>query len=47
MSDQVVLDVWLNDYPVVPLFLSETRELAQEFERTHPGVRIEVRGSTT
>ncbi|GHG38560.1 extracellular solute-binding protein [Streptomyces zaomyceticus] len=44
MSDQVVLDVWLNDYPVVPLFLSETRELAAEFERTHPGVRVQVRG---
>ncbi|RPK24638.1 sn-glycerol-3-phosphate-binding periplasmic protein UgpB precursor [Streptomyces sp. ADI91-18] len=44
MTDEVVLDVWLNDYPVVPLFLSETRSLAEEFGRTHPGVRVEVRG---
>ncbi|MTE22519.1 extracellular solute-binding protein [Streptomyces sp. TRM43335] len=44
MTDEVVLDVWLNDYPVVPLFLSETRKLAEEFGRTHPGVRVEVRG---
>ncbi|MCY0942933.1 extracellular solute-binding protein [Streptomyces antarcticus] len=44
MTDEVVLDVWLNDYPVVPLFLSETRKLAEAFGRTHPGIRVEVRG---
>ncbi|MFJ9810804.1 extracellular solute-binding protein [Streptomyces sp. NPDC101158] len=44
MPDQVVIEVWLNDYPVVPLFIGETRKLAEEFGRTHPGVRVEVRG---
>ncbi|MFJ9829549.1 extracellular solute-binding protein [Streptomyces sp. NPDC101160] len=44
MTDAVVLEVWLNDYPVVPLFIDETRKLAEEFGRTHPGVRVEVRG---
>ncbi|MER5994088.1 extracellular solute-binding protein [Streptomyces viridosporus] len=44
MTDEVVLEVWLNDYPVVPQFIGETRKLAEEFGRTHPGVRVEVRG---
>lgn len=44
MTDEVVLEVWLNDYPVVPLFIGETRKLAEEFSRTHPGVRVEVHG---
>lgn len=43
-SDKIVIKVWLNDYPVVPLFLTETTELARRFSERHPRYEIEVRG---
>ncbi|MCW2877885.1 MAG: ugpB [Sphaerisporangium sp.] len=43
-SDTVVIDVWLNDYPVVPLFLRETKELAGRFSRAHPRYQVNVEG---
>ncbi|GAA0400279.1 ABC transporter substrate-binding protein [Microbispora corallina] len=42
--EKVVVRVWLNDYPVVPLFLTETKELARRFGEAHPEYEIEVRG---
>ncbi|MBB5920852.1 sn-glycerol 3-phosphate transport system substrate-binding protein [Actinoalloteichus hoggarensis] len=40
----VVIEVWLNDYPVVPLFLDETRALAERFTARHPEYRVVVHG---
>ena len=41
---KVVIDVWLNDYPVVPFFLTETRELAAKFNAAHPRYYVNVVG---
>lgn len=41
---QIVIDVWLNSYPVVPLFLNETVELARRFSAEHPEYQVTVTG---
>lgn len=43
-TGRVVVEVWLNDYVVVPLFLNETRELARRFNLDHPGYEVRVVG---
>ncbi|MBB0242675.1 extracellular solute-binding protein [Streptomyces alkaliphilus] len=42
-DDDVVIEVWLSEFPF-PGFLDPIRERAREFERAHPGYRIDIRG---
>jgi len=41
---RIPVDVWLNDYPVVPYFLRETADLAGRFNAVHPEYEVRVSG---
>ncbi|MCI0383176.1 extracellular solute-binding protein [Streptomyces sp. CNQ085] len=40
---EAVIDVWLSEFPF-PGFLEPIRERAREFEKAHPGYRVDIRG---
>ncbi|GFH39270.1 extracellular solute-binding protein [Streptomyces pacificus] len=42
-DDAVVIEAWLSEFPF-PDFLEPVRERAREFEKAHPGHRIDIRG---
>ncbi|WP_225800902.1 extracellular solute-binding protein [Streptomyces sp. NK15101] len=42
-DDVVVIEAWLSEFPF-PDFLEPIRERAREFEKAHPGYRIDIRG---
>ncbi|WP_327379132.1 extracellular solute-binding protein (plasmid) [Streptomyces sp. NBC_01216] len=42
-DDAVVIEAWLSEFPF-PDFLEPIRERAREFEKAHPGYRIDLRG---
>jgi sn-glycerol 3-phosphate transport system substrate-binding protein len=40
--DEVVIDVWVPRYPIMPLFLQRMQEQAAAFGEAHPGFRVDV-----
>ncbi|MCY0938954.1 extracellular solute-binding protein [Streptomyces sp. H34-S4] len=42
-DEVVVIEAWLSEFPF-PDFLEPIRERAREFEKAHPGYRIDIRG---
>lgn len=42
-DEVIVIEAWLSEFPF-PDFLEPIRERAREFEKAHPGYRIDIRG---
>lgn len=43
-AEQIVIEMWVPEYPFMPLFLRRITEQAAQFGRAHPRYRVEVRG---
>jgi len=43
-AGRIALEMWVPEYPFMPLFLRRITEQAEQFGRAHPRYRVEVRG---